>query len=188
MKRTLISLLTAAVVAGFAISANAATSVVLSSDSPTYLAGGTITLTATVTQNAAETDTTVFGAILYTASKVDVGTQTQFALPPSGWVLGALSCTTTRCVAFSQVHLAPALSVGVTNFVISTVTFTVELDELPGNTITFNWQTTPSTQRLDWFGITNAPGLTVTVIPEPTTAALLGRGLFGLAVAGRRRA
>ena len=38
-----------------------------------------------------------------------------------------------------------------------------------------------------WFGITGPQALgSYTVVPEPTTAALMGLGLLGLAVAGRR--
>jgi len=50
------------------------------------------------------------------------------------------------------------------------------------------WQTTPSTQRLDFFGVTNAPGYSITIVPEPATTALLCVGLLRLAVATRRRA
>jgi hypothetical protein len=41
---------------------------------------------------------------------------------------------------------------------------------------------------LDWFGVTNAPGVSITVVPEPATALLLGAGLLALALAGRRPA
>ena len=52
-----------------------------------------------------------------------------------------------------------------------------------------NWDTdTAGGFGLDFFGITQAPGTVITVIPEPTTAALLGLGLLGLTITGRRRA
>jgi hypothetical protein len=58
----------------------------------------------------------------------------------------------------------------------------------PGTVVNFAWRTSPSAQRLDWFGLTNAPGVSITVAtPEPTTASLLGLGLLGLSVASRRR-
>lgn len=188
MKRTLISLFTAALVAAFAGTASAATSVSLTPTSTSVVQGGTITLETYVTANGGETDNTVFGAILYTDAVVDPGTRTQTVLPPGDWTTGALSCTTTRCITFSQVRAGGAVAVGLTNSLISTATFTVPISVPIGTVINFSWQTTPSTQRLDWFGITNAAGTSVTVVPEPTTAALLGLGLFGLAVAGRRRA
>jgi len=48
--------------------------------------------------------------------------------------------------------------------------------------------------QLDFFGIYQYPisspdtGTTFSIIPEPTTATLIGLGLFGLALGGRRRA
>lgn len=193
MKRTLISLFTAMSVTAFALAASAATSISIGTDASTYLAGGTITLTVTATSNGGETDNTVFGAILYENSKVTIATQSQTPMPPGDWTQGALTCTTARCVAFSQVRSAGVTAVGLTNATVATQTWTIGGAVPINTTIKFSWQTTPTTQRLDWFGITStsqsAPGgVTVTVVPEPTTAALLGLGLFGLAVAGRRRA
>jgi hypothetical protein len=40
---------------------------------------------------------------------------------------------------------------------------------------------------VDIAGVSNLGTFTVTAIPEPTTASLLGLGLLGLTVAGRRR-
>jgi hypothetical protein len=97
-----------------------------------------------------------------------------------------LTCTTTFCNAFSQVNAAGPIAVNVTDFLLATTTFTIDLATPVGSMINFTWNTSPSTSRLDWFGITNAPGVSITVVPEPTTALLLGAGLLGLALARRR--
>jgi hypothetical protein len=187
MKRTLKTLMVLAAFAGFASAANAA-SVVLSSDAAQYTPGQTITLTVTVTADAGETDTSVFGVVLYTAARVApvALSQDQNPLPATAngpWNQGLLpACTTAACRAFSQTNAGGAINTA--NFVIATMQFTA--GGILGST-SFNWQSTPVSQRLDFFGVTGAPGVTVEIVPEPTTAALLGLGLFGLAVAGRRR-
>jgi hypothetical protein len=191
MKRTLKTLMVLAAFAGFASGANAA-SVVMTADSNTVFQGGLITLHGVVTSSGAEADNGVFGWITYQDEFVNpnLAGNSQVGLPGWATTLGALTCTTVRCVSFYQINTNGVLPVpgGVTNFQISTTTFIVDMATPLGTVLTFNWQTTPSTQRLDYFGVTSAPGVTVTVfIPEPTTGAMLGLGLFGLALAGRRR-
>jgi hypothetical protein len=175
---------------GFASAANAA-SVVMTADSVSVAQGATIILHGVVTSSAAEADNTAFGAITYQDAflSVDATMNSQVGLPSWATSLGALTCNTTRCVSFSQINANASEPVpgGVTAFQISSTRFVVDATTPIGTVLSFAWQSSPSTQALDYFGVTSAPGITVTVIPEPTTAAMLGLGLLGLALAGRRR-
>jgi hypothetical protein len=195
MKRTLI---TVAALVGLASVANAAT-ITLSTDKNSYNFGETITLTVTAT-NGSETDAGITGVVLFTTALINptAGGATQTQLVSLGgavsWTLGALAafCTDASgsCRMFSQVSPVGAASVSspLSPFTLSTKTFIAGSTE---GTVNFNWLVSPQTpaaQRLDYFGVTNAAGKSVVIVPEPTTAALLGLGLFGLAVAGRRRA
>jgi hypothetical protein len=189
MKRTLISLTVVAFIAAFAVSASAATSVTLTPTSTTVGVGGTITLQTFVTADGGELDNAVQGLINFPDAQVNsnIGGNSQVLLPGAGWGTGGFLCTTVFCTAFAQVNSIAPTAVGLTNSLIATTTF---INTSPvGTVINFAWRTAPSTQRLDWFGITNAAGASVTVaaIPEPTTAAMIGLGLIGLAFAGRRR-
>jgi len=156
---------------------------VVASDPTDPAPGSTIVLETYVTANAGELDNTIFGAIQFSDALVNSNAAGNWQSPLFS-SQGALTCTTAWCVAFSQVNPAGPIAVNLTNFLIARTTFT--MDAPIGTVFRFTWRTTPSTQRLDWFGITNAPGVTIPV-PEPGTAALLGVGLLGMALAGRNR-
>ena len=111
-----------------------------------------------------------------------------------------LSSGLSTCVAFNQIHTevggvySVPVEAGLTNFPIATTHFFVDPTTPVGTVLQFTWRTTPTSSGLDWFGTTNAPGVSITVVPdaitsvpEPTSAALAGAGLLGLAVATRRR-
>lgn len=190
MKRTLFSFAAVMAVAVYAVSASAAVSLSLTAGSNTAAQGSVITLTTFGTANGGETDDTIIGNINYQSTFLTGSAATNTQVPLFN-TLGGLLCTTTFCTAFSQVNSSGVIAVNLTNAPIAVTTFTVNPTTPIGTVLTFAWRTTPSTQRLDWFGLTNAPGTTVTVtgvIPEPGTMGLVGLGLMGLAFAGRRRA
>ena len=186
MKRTVHFLTAIVFVVAISVSATAATSINLVA-SGSFTQGSLITLETFATADGGETDNTIFGAINFSDAFLNSNAPGNSQVPLFTSI-GALTCTTAFCVAFSQVNAAGPIAVNLTNALIATTTFTATA--APGTTITFAWRTTPTTQRFDWFGLTNGtpPSINVTVIPEPTTVALLGLGLVGLAVAGRRRA
>jgi hypothetical protein len=58
---------------------------------------------------------------------------------------------------------------------------TVTLEASMEGVIDFTWD------RLDFFGLDSAPGTSVQIVPEPSTALLLGLGLSGFALRRRRQ-
>ena len=175
-----------------AVSASAA--IVTLAGPSTATPGSNILITATGSTGVGPADVTgvsVLGSILYTDAFVNTNVPGSSQIPVvAGWTNGVLDCTTARCRAFNQIApvgttpFVPVLS----NFLISSTSFTIDPATPIGQVLTFNWQTTPASQSLLFFGAVPGAGVTVTVVPEPTTLAMFGLGLLGLAVAGRRRA
>lgn len=183
MKRTLIAV---AALVGLASAANAA-SVSVAADQASYNIGDTITLTVTATANAGETATAVFGDLLLTGSGLVLGG----SVVPAGlqsfggaipWALGTNPCTPVVCTAMNQIGGLNPLPVDNTPLAIAVITYTAGVAGI----VNVNWDNS----TFDFFGATNQPGTSFEIVgvPEPTTAALLGLGLVGLAVSGRRRA
>jgi len=185
MKRTLIAI---GLVLGLA-SASHAVSVSVSADQAVYTVGDTITLTVNVDAVGA-TDTAIFGQLLYNPL-MSFASSAQVGLVSFGgfvnWAVGVLTNGVGFADAFNQIGgLSPIPVDAPAGFAIATLTFTAAA---PG-TVNVNWETTIGPNTFDFFGLTNGNGTSFNIvpIPEPTTAALLGLGLFGLAMAGRRRA
>jgi hypothetical protein len=187
MKRTLIAV---AALIGLASAANAATLTVVA-DAATYSPGDTITLTVTGDSQGASS-TGIFGRLLFdNAAAVNTagGTPTQTTLLALGsipWLVGVTGCDSSACNMFNQVGAFGATPAPASNLLVATVSLIAG----PGlGVVNAAWETNAGTGfALDFFGLSAAAGTSFEVVPEPTTAALLGLGLFGLAVAGRRRA
>jgi hypothetical protein len=163
-----------------AILSTAASAATLSvnADKLTYLVGETITLTVTGDPQG-DGSYQVYGRLLYTGP-VPNDTRAQFKIGPS-WILDpTLDAGSGFSEAFSQVTVQPFDTVNLPGL-ISTVTL---IATTPG-IVDISWETT-GIIALDFFGLTNAPGTSFTIVPEPTTATLLVLALLGLA--GWRRA
>jgi len=181
MKRTLIAV---AAIIGLASAANAA-SVTVTADQASYNPGDTITLTVVADASTGEASTQVFGDLLLSGAGSVLGG----AVVPGGlasfggglpWVLGTNPCSPTVCTAMNQIGGVSPFPVTNTPLNIAVITYTA------GNAGLVNVAWDAST--FDFFGISVPSGTSFTIVPEPTTAAMLGLGLLGLAVSGRRRA
>jgi len=185
MKRTLKTLMVLAAFAGFASAANAV-SVVLTANQATYNPGETITLTVTATtsDSPGTLDNAILGRIVDTAMVTPLNNAAQTAIGGTFATGGLAACTATDCEVMDQIAFPSPINPLITNFVIATVGYTAGAVLGP---VPFVWKLV-NPGKFDFFGLTNAPGVTVTIVPEPATAAMLGLGLLGLALAGRRRA
>lgn len=190
MKRSAILSIVVAVTTIAAFAANAA--IITLAGPSTATRGEVIFLTATGSTGVGPADEggiSVIGNILYQTAFVDpnVAGSSQNAVVP-GWTNGVLDCTTARCRGFNQIApvgttpFVPALS----DFLVSSTSFIIDPATPLGTVVTFSWQTSPFSGSVLFFGAVSGPGIvTVTIVPEPTTAALLCVGLVGL-VTGRR--
>lgn len=175
MKRIMIAVVA---VVGFATAASAATLSVVS-DQASYNVGDTITLTVTGDSQGAPT-TQIIGRLDMTAGlTTSVGaTQTPHTSFGGGlpWSQGILVNGADFQTVFNQLG-------GVSPFPVDQLQIaTATLVASNIGTVNVTWN-----GNLDFFGVGGAAtGTTFNIVPEPTTAALLGLGLFGLAVAGRR--
>jgi hypothetical protein len=129
MKRTLNTLAMLAAF-GAASAASAATVTLASPTGSTTSPGQNIVLTVTVTANQGETDSTIHGALVYPPTLVHPVAPASVMNTPIGFLPGAITCTTVRCVAFSAVTGGAAIAMEPsqnTNFLLATVTFPVDL-------------------------------------------------------------
>ena len=180
MKRFALSLSVAVVALA---SAAHAVSVAIAPDKPVYLVGETVTLTVTVDARGSGFATVVGGTFQYDPSILLGGSMTQTALTAFGggplWILppaSVLPCGGGTCFGFGQVAREPGAPADQgPDFAISTIVFTAGAI----GTTDILWDTVGPT-ALTFFGLTNAPGTSVQVVPEPGTAALLALGLCAL--------
>lgn len=158
-----------------AASAPAAT-LTITPDKTTYLVGETITLNVFGDSEEAQ-DLAIFGRILFNAELTDYVDSSQEQLTAFGgallWTVGLLGGGVGFADAFSQIGgLSP---IPADDPLMASVTL---LANAPG-VLDYVWETSGDA-RLDFFGLTNAPGGSVTIVPEPATGLLLVLGLLGL--------
>jgi PEP-CTERM motif-containing protein len=177
MKRTLFVM---ALVLGLATAAGAAT-LSVTSNAPTYNVGDTITLTVSG-DGAGATSYSLIGRLLYNAALADPGVSSQNAVG-AGWILGVLSQSDGSADSFNQIAFPAATA---SNLPGGNPFATLTLIAQAPGTVNVDWDSNFSWFALQGAGAAPGTSFTINAVPEPTTAAMLALGLFGLALGGRR--
>jgi hypothetical protein len=155
-------------------------------DKSVYTIGETITLSI-LGDAEGELGIVVFGQILFDPSLATAISSSQDALTSFGgalpWTEGVLRTGPGFADAMNQIGaLSP---IPVDGPLMATVTLAASLEGV----LDFTWapaQDPATPNSLRFFGLESAPGTSVRIVPEPSTALLLGLGLSGLTL-GRRR-
>jgi hypothetical protein len=168
------------------LGAQAAT-LTMSADKATYATSEIITITV-IGDSQGASAIGAFGTVGYDSLLVSTGTHTQTAMRNSltvKWTRGGLNTDLPIANTFDSFSTINGATIPANSTKKLTAVMTFSADA--GGLAAFDWYVGPLSQTLDFFGLSAANGVTVSIIPEPSTAGLMGLGIIGLVVAGRRR-
>jgi hypothetical protein len=160
-----------------------AATLTITPDRQTYSVGETITLSV-FGDAEGQAATLIFGRLVVDPGLASYADSSQQALTSfSGglaWKLGGLHGGPGSGDTFNQSN---SLGLVPDNQLIASVSV---LALAPG-TLSYEWFTdSQDLHRLSFFGLTTAPGGSVTIVPEPATALIVLLGLIGLSLSAQR--
>jgi hypothetical protein len=171
------------VTAAGALLAGSASAVTLTitPDKSTYLVGETITLSVFGDAEGAQASS-IFGRLLFASGLATFVDSSQEPLTSFSGVLTWTTGNLTGGAGFADAFLQ-VISVN-PHPVDGPLTAIVTLSASAPGSLDYAWQTSGQ-EQLDFFGLTTAPGGSVTIVPEPASALLVALGL-GVISAVRR--